>query len=124
MTQSGVLVCSLPGKFLDYSDSVAEEAPSPSKHQEERLVFLVPFLVIFLILSCFSPSTKVNGKDRRRKRGTVKRSVSNAYSSQNPGVRFYSATEPNLRQNFSINTCRINNHQGTLSSQILKAACG
>lgn len=84
----------------------------------------MPFLVIFLILSCFSPSTKVNGKDRRRQGGTVKRSISNDYSFQNPGVRFYSATEPNLRQNFSINSCRINNHQGTLSSQILKAACG
>lgn len=84
----------------------------------------MPFSVIFFILSCFSSSTKVNGKDRRRQGGTVKRSISNDYSFQNLGVRFYFATEPNLRQNFSKDSCRINNHQGTLSSQILKAACG
>lgn len=38
------------------------------------------------------------------------------------GVRFYFATEPNLKRNFSVNSYSINNHQGTLSSQILKAA--
>lgn len=94
-------------RVLEYSDSVVKEAPQPSKRleEEERLIFLKPFL--FLFLSCFSSSIKGNGKDRRRKggreekRGTVKSSISNDGSFQNPGVRFSSAKEPDAKQDFS-----------------------